>query len=463
LNNRTPHPKAISTRLALSSIAWIAASLLVTGLLLVWLFSRHVEQQFDSSLHDHLEELVAAGETTELGKLELSWTPADPRFNRPLSGWYWQITQNGLIVASSPSTLDNHLSLLPGVEDARHGGKTFTGPDGQALRAIVQNIYFPDSQMPFTFVIAGPQKNIDRDTARFAGQVALTLAVLGIAFVGLIFLQIGFGLKPLRRLQESLIGIRNGKARTLPDNFPKEVRPVVSELNALLDYNSSLVERARTQAANLAHALKNPLTVLKHEARQIEGDHGDALRQQLNSVIASIDHHLARGRAAGARNLLGARTSVAEVAGDLKFLLERIYANRPVDIRLENLDGLYFRGDPQDLEEMLGNLMDNGCKWARSVLCIRGEKKGDRLILRVEDDGPGLAAEKWLEALKPGMRLDETIPGSGLGLAIVGDIAELYGGTLDYNGASESARSSSPKAPQTALGGLLVRLNLPAI
>ncbi len=453
MKNRTPHPRAISTRLALSSTAWIAASLLVTGLLLVWLFSRHIEQRFDSSLHDHLEEFVAAGETNEIGELELSWTPADPRFNRPLSGWYWQISQHGLIVAASPSALDNPLSLLPDAEGPRQGGKNFTGPDGQALRAIVQNIYFPDSDPPFTFLVAGPQNNIDRDTARFAEQVALTLAVLGIAFIGLIFLQIGFGLKPLRRLQENLIDIRNGKARTLPDNFPKEVGPVVTELNALLDYNSSLVERARTQAANLAHALKNPLTVLKHEARQIEGDNGDALRQQLDSVIASIDHHLARGRAAGARNLLGARANVAELAGDLKFLLERIYANRPIYIELENLDGLYFRGDPQDLEEMLGNLMDNACKWGKSRVRIRGGKKGDRLILRVEDDGPGVAEDKWLEAMKPGMRLDETIPGSGLGLAIVGDIAELYGGALEYDAQEDD---------KDTLGGFCGRLELPA-
>jgi signal transduction histidine kinase len=257
-----------------------------------------------------------------------------------------------------------------------------------------------------------------------------------------------FGLRPLKRLRHALAEVRSGSVPRLPENFPGEIQPLVDELKALLDHNSALVERARTQTGNLAHALKNPLTVIRGEADAVAAPHGVVLREQAEVMGRQIEWHLARARAAGAHGVLGARAAVAEVARDLKFSLEHLHRERGLEIELSDLDHLVFGGDAQDLEEMLGNLMDNACKWARSRVRVSGQRFDHRLEVAVEDDGPGIAAPDRERVLLRGRRLDETTAGAGLGLAIVRDLAELYRGSLELTGSE--------------LGGLRAALDLPA-
>jgi signal transduction histidine kinase len=438
--------RTLALRLIAASAIWIVGTLCAAGLLLLLLFRDHIERRFDAALADHLEELVAASEVGPDGGLQLSWQPYDPRFNRPRSGWYWQIEQGGAMVAGSESLWPERLPV--GSATPADPMQELTGPAGDPLRAVVMPITLPGAPGGFVYTIAGPVIDIRRDVREFGAKLALTLAVLALGLIGAVAAQVYYGLRPLQRLRQALAAVRAGSTPRLPGTFPGEVEPLVHELNALLDHNAALLERARTQTGNLAHALKNPLTVIRSEAAAMAEPPGPVLREQADLMARQIEWHLARARAAGALGVLGARADVAEVARDLEFSLGRLYRERGLQIELRDLGGLVFQGDGQDLEEMLGNLMDNACKWARSRVRVSGSRNGQQLRLAVEDDGPGIATSDREEVLLRGRRLDEATAGTGLGLAIVRDVAELYRGSLALS--------------RSALGGLLATLDLPA-
>jgi signal transduction histidine kinase len=438
--------RTLTLRLIAASAIWIVGTLCAAGVLLLLLFQDHIERRFDAALADHLQELAAASEIGADGTLQLSWTPFDPRFNRPQSGWYWQIEQGGAAVERSQSLWPERLKVSPASADDRI--QELTGPGGEGLRAIVTPITLPGAPGGFVYTIAGPAIDIHQDVREFGAKLAGTLALLAFGLVGAVVAQVHYGLLPLRRMRLALAQVRSGAAPRLPERFPGEVQPLVHELNALLDHNAALLERARTQTGNLAHALKNPLTVIRSEAGAIAAPHGPALREQTDLMSRQIEWHLARARAAGAHGVIGARAAVADVARDLQFSLERLYRERALELELRDLNGLVFQGDAQDLEEMLGNLMDNACKWARSRVRLSGTRSGAQLRLAVEDDGPGIAQHDREEVLMRGRRLDETTAGAGLGLAIVYDLAELYRGSLELTSSD--------------LGGLSATLELPA-
>jgi signal transduction histidine kinase len=439
---------SLALRLVAASGVWIVGTLIVAGVLLVVLFRDHIERRFDAALFDELEELVAASEIDESGDLALNWVPVDPRFNRPYSGWYWQITHGERIVARSESLWDRRLGPTDPVAGVGARIEEMAGPAEARMRALVHDITLPDGATAFTFVVAGPVAAIERDVADFTVKLSLTLAVFGAGLLGAVFVQVRFGLRPLRAIQRALAEVRAGRADRLSGSFPEEIQPVVSELNALLDHTTRLLDRARTQAGNLAHALKNPLTVIRNEARSVGGERGDTLRDQVTVMNQWIDRFLSRARAAGSGAVLGPPTPVKDVVEDLRFSMKLLYNDRGLEIGASGLEGLCFQGDAQDLEEMLGNLVDNACKWARGKVLIRGERVGSRLRIRVDDDGPGVPDAMRENVLQRGRRLDERVPGTGLGLDIVQDIAELYEGSV--------------RLGPSPLGGICAELDLPA-
>ncbi len=440
---------SLTFRLAATSALWVAATLLAVGLLLVWLFRAHIERRFDSRLGDHMEELVAASEISpDTKRFRLVWTPTDPRFNRPYSGWYWQISRAGQIIARSKSLWKASLPEATGTGPANREIVPLTGPDEKKLRALRRIITLPDARQPFTFVIAGPRASIDRDVGLFTRQIALTLAILALALLAAIVIQVRYGLHPLRLLQRRIADIRSGRLQRLPARVPAEVTPVVTELNALLDQNSRMLEKARSQAANLAHALKNPLTVMSLEAGNLAGERGEILRHQTDIVRRHIERHLSRARAAGASPSRDLKTPLASILDDLQFSMQLLYQDKKLQFTRRGIADLYFRGDVHDAEEMLGNLFDNACKWARHRVKISGRHEGGRLTICFEDDGPGIAEKHIGDIMERGKRLDETVAGSGLGLDIVRDMAELHDGTLHLSRSAE--------------GGLKAVLELPA-
>ena len=280
--------------------------------------------------------------------------------------------------------------------------------------------------------------------------------MLGLALLAAAVVQVEVGLRPLARLRRELAAVRGGlRKRFATEAVPVEVEPLTQDLNLLLEHSEAVLARARVQAGNLAHALKADLTVLANEVRELApanvAEMAPRLEARLERMRRHLDHHMARARAAAARGVPGVSTEVATVVAGLVRTLERLHAERGLAIEVGLSDGLRFGGEREDLQEMLGNLMDNACKWARRRVRVVGHAEGrDALLLAVEDDGPGLPAERRAALPVPGVRLDESVPGTGLGLAVVRDLAELYGGTLRLDEA------------EAELGGLRAELRLPA-
>jgi signal transduction histidine kinase len=277
----------------------------------------------------------------------------------------------------------------------------------------------------------------------------MSFIVLGIGLVVAVVLQVKVALRPLRAIRSGISKIREGKQDKLHKEYPEDVQLLVDELNNLIEHNAVLLKRARNQLGDLAHSIKNPLTVINNEAQALESEQRQLILDQTIDITKSFDHYLSRARASGSENVLGTRSHIRSVAEDLAFAMKRIHGDSNIDIDITGTGSCSFRGESQDLEEMLGNLMDNACKWANSrmIVSCKPQPEFQRCRLSVEDDGPGIPKSEIQRVLQRGKRLDTTVQGHGLGLSIVQDIVELYGGKLTF-------RTSE-------LGGLCAELDLP--
>jgi signal transduction histidine kinase len=303
------------------------------------------------------------------------------------------------------------------------------------------------------YAVAGDLAQVEEEFRPFMVTLIWSLGILGAGLVAAVLIQVYIGLKPLDRLRIALGGVRTGRTERLEGDFPSEVRPLVDEANQLISHIDEVVERARTHVGNLAHALKTPLSVLANEADRADGPLAETVMRETNAMQERIGHHLTRARTAATAGVLGQRTELVPVLDGLARTLKKMHADKSLAIEIscpgDGDAALAFHGDAHDLEEMLGNLMDNACKWAEQRVRITAAPAPQgRLSISVEDDGPGLRPEQREIVLARGKRLDENVPGSGLGLAIVEEVAGLYEGSVSLD-----------HAP---LGGLLVVLDLPA-
>ncbi|MBU6297521.1 MAG: HAMP domain-containing histidine kinase [Alphaproteobacteria bacterium] len=438
---------------------WTAIGLAAGGFVLSSAFTAAEHDNFDTGLQVDLDGMIAAAEPDPNGAVTLQERFLNRRFARVYSGLYWQIVpaKKGAPIQISHSLFDTTIHLQ---QPSKSQGLTWgyaAGPDKQHLRVLGRPVSFPisatarpDDSAAYTFMVAGDLSVVDHEISQFNGTLIWSFVVLGSGLLLAILIQVRVGLMPLRRLQEALARIRNGAARRLEGRYPAEIAPLATELNSLIEHSAEVVGRARTHVSNLAHYLKTPLTVLASEAEASPSPLGDAVKRQVDVMRRQVDHYLVRARAAGALDVLGNSTPVSPVLEDLARVLQRIHERRGIVVEIDCPLSLAFRGDRQDLEEIVGNLMDNACKWAHTTVAVTARKRPDGLLeIDVEDDGPGLAPEDRPRVLERGERLDETVPGSGLGLSIVRDIAKLYGGRLELGEAS--------------LGGLRAILSLPAI
>jgi len=428
--------------------------MIAASALLIVLFQGHIERRFDADITANMQDLIAAADVGSNGSLRMDWNPIDPRYRQPLSGWYWQVSSAGIMLARSASSDQSATAPLVAADPGTSGAvrwHEFTGPKDATLRAMTRSIRLPDSNRTFDFLVSGPKTNITADVREFGQQLLITMGLLALGLVAAMVFQVRFGLRPLRLLRANLAEVRSGDRQRLPDLYPSEMRPLVSEVNKLLDHNESIIEQARVQGANLAHAIKNPLSVIHNEAGKMTDHRGEVVREQVSQLRQSVDRHLSRFRSAGAGRSPNARTSVGNVVSDLVFSMETIHQGRSLDIGRENVDGLYFRGERDDLEEMLGNLLDNACKWARSTVMIRGEHVGESIRIFVEDDGPGIPLEQREEVFKPGRRLDESVHGTGLGLAIVRDMVGMYRGEISFHASASGGTRATLVLPAVAV------------
>lgn len=456
-------PKSLAFRLFASAAAWTLVVIPAAAILLVSLYREAVERNFDARINVYMTSLVAST-TAEGGDSPQEDSPqepaslGDPIFTIPFSGWYWQIkplkgAKRPLYV--SDSLLDQQLELpsRDGIppDDTLTRRSYAPGPDGQNLRIVEREIRpgGPES-VGYSYAVAGDAAEIDADLSEFTTMLILALALLGVGLVVATFFQVRFGLLPLRAIRHDLASIRSGDAESLEGELPDEIKPLQTELNALIQSNRDVVERARTHVGNLAHALKTPLSVISNEARTHKGTLSEKVVEQAEIMRNQITHHLDRARVAARSGVIGDVTEVTPVLEALKRTLDRIYGERGVKLEVSAASDLKFQGEKQDFEEMAGNLMDNACKWAKGQVAVTAERSrgSGSFTVIVDDDGPGLTKPERQRAVKRGQRLDESKPGSGLGLSIVADLAHLYKGRFELE--------PSPR------GGLRARLTLPA-
>jgi signal transduction histidine kinase len=449
---------SLALRLFLSATIWTAVILIITGMALSSIYEQSVERAFDRRLSVYLKTLIAdvaspeeAGE--KFGQL------GEPLFELPLSGWYWQVTRLNAPrpdIRASRSLWDGSLPHLEdaGIVASSDGTRRsyVGGPEDQRLRLVERTIDLGDEGR-YLVAVAGDPSEIDQEIRAFDKALAITFGALTLVLLLTTLFQVRFGLAPLKRISESLAAIRAGTAERLQGRFPDEIAPLARETNALIDANREIVERARTHVGNLAHALKTPLSVIMNEAATRTDPFAVKVTEQTDIMRDQVARHLERARIAARASVVGTVTDVGPVVTALARTMEKIHRARGIAIDVDAPQEARFRGERQDLEEMVGNLVDNACKWAQSrvnleVVSARADGAAAAVRLVVDDDGPGLTPQEREQVGNRGRRLDETKPGSGLGLSIVVELAQLYGGKLELG-----------TAP---IGGLRAELVLPA-
>ena len=456
--------KSLSARLMAFAGLWVTICIFIAGILITDNFHQSMERDLDRRLDVAVKLLVAqfAGQLTQDSPLTASGNLGDPLFELPLSGWYWSITKaEGQVLASSSSLASGEFTLSADTnaefndENIRYGSGL--GPDQKRLRILERKISIGPNRT-FLFRISGNADELKRRSDEFKTDAWLTMAIDVALPLLSVFFVVRLVLKPLFELQDRLREVRQGRASQIAGVYPSEISGLVEEANALITSNSELAERARMQVGNLAHALKTPLSVITNEANDLDDEIGERLHNQAKTMGDQISLYLERARMAARSNVLGSATKMEPVLERLTNVMNKIYSHQSLNIALTVEEGLYFRGEEHDLEEMVGNLVDNACKWARDTVIIHAKSVPSKsqngpsqtfLRISIEDDGPGLTEKERKEVKRRGYRLDESKPGSGLGLSIVDELAHLYKGSFTLT--------------VSELGGLKVELDLPAL
>ena len=453
---------SLTRRMIGVAAVWIAALLLIGGFALDRVLSQSIVDSFDNQLVFILNSMVAASEIGPGGGVRFNRPPADQRFVEAYSGLYFQITdvpgdscksaQETAYCFPSPSLWDRRLKVSVGHRDLtphRYNSNEFSTPNRpEPLRIAERDVKLPGSNVWWRYQVAESRTTLDRQIHQERSILFWSFTALGIGLIILAALQTFYGLWPLRRVRLEVASIRSGEKTRIGDEFPSEIRPLTEEINHLLAHSEAQAEEARRHAGNLAHALKTPLTVITNAATAHAPDLIDTVCREALVMRRQVDHHLARARAIGRRASVHARTRVWESLEAVQRAVDRLHENTTIDIAGDH--EAQVRVERQDLDEMLGNLVENAAKYGGGRVFVTVQPKGRMADILVEDDGPGIPDERRGELFTRGARLDTTgKPGTGLGLAIVRDVAEIYGGTVSLEESED-------------LGGLLARLTLPA-
>jgi signal transduction histidine kinase len=431
---------------------WIVALLLIGGFALDRVLSRSVVDSFDNQLVYMLNSMVDAAEIDPVGEVRFSRAPADQRFIQAYSGLYFQISGAGHDTFPSRSLWDRRLRVSDQHRDLKphlYDSDEFSAPGREEkLRIAERDVQLPGSNVWWRFQVAESDESIDRQIHQLRSILIWSFTALGVGLIILAALQTVYGLWPLRRVRREVSAIRSGEKTRVGGDFPSEIRPLTEEINQLLAHSEDQAEEARRHAGNLAHALKTPLTVITNAATAHAPDLAETVCREALVMRRQVDHHLARARAIGRRAASHSRTRVWESLEAVQRAVDRLYAGVTIDIA--GAHGAQVRVERQDLDEMLGNLVENAAKYGGGRVFVTVEPKGAMVDIEVEDDGPGIPEERRGELFTRGARLDTTgKPGTGLGLAIVRDVAEIYGGKVAIEESED-------------LGGVLARLTLPS-
>ncbi|HEY0628992.1 MAG TPA: sensor histidine kinase [Sphingomicrobium sp.] len=427
---------------------WIGLLLLIGGYALDRVLSRGIVQNFDQQLENVLNGMIGASEIGPDGEVRFSRPPADQRFLEPYSGVYFQISGAGQETFPSRSLWDRRLRTDQTHNDVELHKRDSFEFQGEPLRILERDVELPGSRVRWRFQVAQSREAMDGQIRELRSTLIRSFAALGAGLLFLAALQAIYGLWPLRRVRREVVAIRSGVQTRIAQDFPREVEPLVDEINELLAHSEAQAEEARRHAGNLAHALKTPLTVITNAATAHSADLNDTVIREAGVMRRQVDHHLARARAIGRRASAQARSRVWDSVEAVERAVSTLYGEVTIDITGDKR--AQVRVERQDLDEMLGNLVENAAKYGHGRVFVTVEAPaGGKVAIQIEDDGPGIDQAQRDELFTRGKRLDTTgKPGTGLGLAIVRDVAEIYGDTVALDESED-------------LGGLLVTLSLP--
>ncbi len=432
---------------------WISVLLLGGGIALDRTLNAQVQENFDEQLEYILTAMIASAEIDPVGEVYFNLRLGDQRFLEPNSGLYYQVSGGDSIPYPSRSLWDRELQVRGVVAegDGFDSDVVFYNSDqipGEPLRIAERTVILPGSETRWTFAVASATGEINEQLQRLRLILIWSFAVLGLGLMVMALLQIRYGLSPLRRVRAALSKLRTTGANRITEPLPSEVQPLVEEVNALLDHTERQADEARTHAGNLAHALKTPLTVLTNAATARDPDLNQAVFRETRTMQRHVDHHLARARAVGRRAVGHARTNVRASAEAVRRAVERLYPEGRLDIAGGKDAEVAI--ERQDLDEILGNLIENAAKYGGGSVFVTVDAEPDAkmCIVWIEDDGSGIPEKERTRIFDRGARLDTGKPGTGLGLAIVRDVVEIYGGTVRLDESED-------------LGGLLVEVSLP--
>jgi signal transduction histidine kinase len=447
---RAPRPRRLTSltrRIIGIAAIWITVLLLGGGFALDRVLTTSLVENFDKQLEYVLNAMIAASEIGPDGEVRFNRPPADQRFLEPYSGVYFQVSGEGADAFPSRSLWDRRLAVNDRHNDvALHTYDSAEFPD-EPLRVVERDVFLPGSEVRWRFQVAQSREIIDRQIRDLRTTLTRAFAALGLGLLVLVALQTFYGLWPLRRVRSEVVAIRSGRQSRISEDFPREIHPLVNELNQLLAHSEEQAEEARRHAGNLAHALKTPLTVITNAATADSPDLDDTVIREATAMRRQVDHHLARARAIGRRASVQARACVWDSLEAVERAVTRLYSEVTVDIAGDKQ--ACVRVERQDLDEMLGNLVENAAKYGSGRVFVTVEQVADAGVeIMVEDDGAGIPVAEREAIFARGARLDTGKPGTGLGLAIVRDVAEIYGGSIRLEESED-------------LGGLLARLTLP--
>lgn len=435
---------SLSLRLVAAAVVWLALMLAIGGVVLALAFRSTVEQEFSHRLDAILRAMIAATEITPDGTVTVVRPLGDPRFDQVFSGWYWEVTEPGGRQIRSRSLWDSVIAPVEGGSGLHT--RRIAGPNGEPLLVVERDLVFPGAKGPVHLLVAGDLREVSDGVRRFDLLLVSALGLMGAGMAIAVVIQVRYGLRPLRAMVADLQAVRDGVRARLSGRYPREVAPLAEAMNGVLDKDAELIERARTHVGNLAHGLKTPLAVISAESERPTDRR--VLPEQVRVMHRLIEHHLGRASAvAGAGRAPGAAIPVRTVAESIAAALARAFVDRKPVIDVDVPPGVSFRGHREDLEEMLGNLMENACKWAAGRIRVSAFDTSDGLHLSIEDDGPGMSPEQASAASHRGTRLDEKAAGWGLGLSIVSDLVQVNGGEMTFS--------------RSKLGGQCVEIRLP--
>ncbi len=443
---------SIRLRITVASLAAIAIAIFVANILIANLFKEHALKQFEATMQVQLNQIASLiVAEPKSGRIALTSQPSEPRWSAPLSGYYWQINLPDGQLLRSRSLWDSTLNVSQKETAGTSNFYYIDDLNNQHLLALTKNLSIDGGSTKFLLTVASDTKELDKAILAFQSSIQGYLLILAIVLLAILFLQISFGLSPLSALKKSLHQFHIGEAERVEGAFPVEFNPLVAELNDVIEKNSTIVTRAKTQAGNLAHAMKTPIAVISNalEDKNISHDSFKALvQEQIYKAKEQIDWNLAKARAATSSKNPRLKTSVLPVIESIVAVMHKVYAEKALRIEVQSpaAYSLIFNGEEHDLQEIVGNLLDNACKWAKTRVDISIASYKNGLQIVVEDDGLGVNPADYGKVLKRGFRVDELTQGSGLGLAIVNDLVSLYSGSIELG--------------HSRLGGLRVQVRL---